>query len=170
MFRSLAFPGWGQLENGQPYKAGLVFAAETGLIAAGYVEWQRAERSLDQERAAADAGDQEAAADHHTRYLDRRDRAISRFWWSGFALLLSMLDAYTEAHLRDFVSAEVPELEIPTPEPKTAKPGGAGEPPAAPPGAAPADSAAGRPVSMREVGPTLRLDPWGMRLGVALSF
>ena len=125
MFRSLAFPGWGQLENNQPIKAAVVFAAETGLVAAGYVEWQRSERSLDAQEAAALSGDAASAAEHYERYLDRRDRAISRFWWSGFAILLSMLDAYTEAHLRDFVTADVPaapELEsLPKPAPK---PGG----------------------------------------------
>ena len=173
MFRSLAFPGWGQLENGQPLKASLVFAAETGLVAAGYVEWQRSERSLDAQDAAALNGDAAAAAEHYQRYLDRRDRAISRFWWSGFAILLSMLDAYTEAHLRDFVTAEVPaapELEsMPKPAPQ---PAGTGRTPGPveTPAPAPGDSAQGRPVSDRGAGPTLLVDPMGKRLGVALSF
>jgi hypothetical protein len=170
MFRSLVFPGWGQLENGQPYKAGLVFVAETGLLAAGYVELMRSERSREAEQRAAAGGDPAAAAEHYERYLDRRDRAISRFWWSGFAILLSMLDAYTEAHLRDFVSAQVP-TDWEAPPPLTPQPAPAGAPPAPPPRArAPADSAAGRPVSDRGLDPTLVVDPMGMRLGVAWSF
>jgi hypothetical protein len=134
----------------------------------------RSERSRDAEQAASDAGDAAAAAEHYERYLDRRDRAISRFWWSGFAILLSMLDAYTEAHLRDFVSADVPtDLETPTrPTPEPA-PEQAPAPPAAP-APAPADSAGSRPVSDRldshRLDPTLLVDPMGMRLGVALSF
>jgi len=172
MFRSLAFPGWGQLENGQPIKAALVFAAETGLVAAGYVEWQRSERSLDAQDAAALSGDAAAAQEHYDRYLDRRDRAISRFWWSGFAILLSMLDSYTEAHLRDFVTADVPaapELEA-MPKP-AAKPAAHPSPPAGPAGTpAPSDSTQAKPVSDRGPGPTLLVDPMGKRLGVALSF
>lgn len=174
MFRSLAFPGWGQLENNQPIKAAVVFAAETGLVAAGYVEWQRSERSLDAQDAAALSGDAASAAEHYERYLDRRDRAISRFWWSGFAILLSMLDAYTEAHLRNFVTADVPatpELEsLPKPAPKPAGPEHPPANPAGTPAPAPGDSAQGRPVSDRGLGPTLLIDPYGKRLGVALSF
>ncbi len=102
LLRSLACPGWGQLENGQELKAVAVFGAEVGLLASGFVELRRAERSLEAQDRAADRGDAAEAAEEYQRYLDRRDRGISRFWWAGFAVLLSMLDAYTDAHLRDF--------------------------------------------------------------------
>ncbi len=113
LLRSVAFPGWGQLENGQPLKAGLVFTAEAGLLVSGVVEFRRAERSREAEQRAADRGDAAAAEREYQNYLDRRDRAISRFWWTGFALLLSMLDAYADAHLRDFDPGSMPDLPAP---------------------------------------------------------
>ena len=175
MFRSLAFPGWGQLENSQPEKAALVFAVETGLLAAGYIEWQRADHSRDEEAAAAAAGDEAAAAEHYQRYVDRRDRAITNLWWGGFTILISMLDAYVSAHLRDFTPAEVPwvpdDLEpAPPSSPPAARPAPGGE---TPPAAAPADTAHGKPVSALDppgITPIVSLNPWELRLGITVPF
>jgi hypothetical protein len=113
LLRSVAFPGWGQLENDRPYKAALVFTSEVSLLASSYVEFQRANRSREAERRAAEEGDAAEAAEEFQRYVDRRDRAVNRLWWSAFALMMSMIDAYTDAHLRDFVPAPVPDLSRP---------------------------------------------------------
>ncbi len=179
MFRSLAFPGWGQLENSQPEKAALVFAVETGLLAAGYIEWQRADHSRDEEAAAAAAGDEAGAAEHYQRYVDRRDRAITNLWWGGFTILISMLDAYVSAHLRDFTEAEVPwvpdELE-PAPPATAPRPAPEGEEVPPGPAAAPADSAHGKPISALEPPagfsprPIVSMSPRELRLGITVPF
>jgi len=114
LLRSIAFPGWGQLENDRPFKAAVVFAAEVSLLAGGYVEFRRADRSREAEIRAAERGDAAEAAEEFQRYVDRRDRAINRLWWSTFTVMMSMIDAYTDAHLRDFVPAPpVPDLSAP---------------------------------------------------------
>ena len=165
LLRSAACPGWGQLENGQPLKAIAVFGAEAGLLASGFVELRRAERSLEAQDRAAERGDAAEAAEEYQRYLDRRDRGISRFWWAGFAVLLSMLDAYTDAHLRDFnTGSEFPPPEE-TPEASPSAPAsGAGEPPAAP---APDEEGAGL---MRSSDAALVVDLSARRVGIAFTF
>ncbi len=155
LLRSVAFPGWGQLENGQPLKAVAVFSVEAGLVASGVIELRRADRSLEEEARAAALGDATRASESYQRYLDRRDRAISRFWWAGFALLLSMLDAYTDAHLRGFDRDGMPELPAePSASPEAGADGGG-------------DQAWGeRPSST----PALVVDLDARRVGVALTF
>ncbi len=156
LLRSIAFPGWGQLENDKPLKAALVFTVETGLLTGGFVEYERAQRSRDDEREAVIQGDEQGAARAYQRYLDRRDRAVSRFWWAGFTLMLSMIDAYTDAHFRDFVKAAVPEItseDVETPPPPPASPA---------PSPAPPEPSAPKP--------ELGLDVTGERLGLALRF
>ena len=164
LLRSVACPGWGQLENGQPLKAVAVFSVEVGLLASGYVELRRAERSLEAQDRAADRGDAATAAEEYQRYLDRRDRGISRFWWAGFALLLSMLDAYTDAHLRDFDTGS--EFEPPA-ETLPAAPAVPGSP--APPKAAPAgDDGDAHRGAAPDAG--LLVDMAARRVGIAVTF
>jgi hypothetical protein len=170
LLRSAAFPGWGQLENRQSLKAVLVFGAETGLLASGFVELKRAERSLEAQERAADRGDAAGAAEEYQRYLDRRDRGISRFWWAGFALLLSMLDAYTDAHLRDFhTGAELPGPEaMPRPGPSAPAAPAAPDTPAAPDEKRPA------PPDGVDLGTSpsaaLLVDVHSRRVGIAFTF
>jgi hypothetical protein len=113
LLRSIAFPGWGQLENDRPVKAAVVFAAEVSFLASGYVEYRRADRSRDAEIRAAELGDAARAAEEFRRYTDRRNRGATRLWWATFALMMSMIDAYTDAHLRDFVPAPTPDVSGP---------------------------------------------------------
>ena len=89
MIRSWVFPGWGQWYNGKKWKAGLVFAAETGLAAyAVYQNWLAANES-----------------DPTLRfyYEDRRNLAL---WWLAGIALFSGLDAYVDAHLAGFDVSE----------------------------------------------------------------
>jgi hypothetical protein len=108
LLRSVAFPGWGQIENDQAVKAGVVFAVETAFLAGGFVELRRADRSREAELRAALRGDAAGSGEEYQRYLDRRGRAITRFWWGAFTIMLSMLDAYVDAELADFVPATIP--------------------------------------------------------------
>ncbi len=104
LYRSMAFPGWGQLVNGQPWKAALFMALEGGLAASGFVELRRSDRAFDASTRALARGDEVAAALYASRHRERILRARERFWWAGFSMLVGMIDAYIDAHLRDFVS------------------------------------------------------------------
>lgn len=88
MLRSLAFPGWGQFYNAKYVKALLAFGIETGLaLSASYQN--------DQMRRYEKKGDAEAAK------FFRNDRNRFLWWLAGF-MLLSMGDAYVDAHLFDY--------------------------------------------------------------------
>jgi hypothetical protein len=93
MLRSLIFPGWGQFYNGNYWKAGLAFAAETGLIATAVYWNQQAAHATDR--------------DERLLYQHNRNTA---YWWLAGTILLSMLDAYVDAHLSDF--DESPDLTL----------------------------------------------------------
>jgi hypothetical protein len=189
LLRSIAFPGWGQLENGRPYKAAAVFTVETGLLASAFIELRRADLSLEEERRASERGDVEGANTAYQQYLDRRDRALTRFWFGAFTILLSMIDAYADAHLRDFQTARIPERPRPAAAPDSTgtRPGGGidgqGDRPLP---RAPDDpetpekkdktkeetgSAAGLPFAAEPgVTPAILIDPVSARLGLAVHF
>jgi hypothetical protein len=99
MVRSVAVPGWGQWTNGRHVKAVLVAAGE-GYLLWRAVDYGRQEQAKWREaRAATDPGEQEK--------LDQRHRALGSHrrdftWWSVFAGLLSMGDAYVDAQLGNF--------------------------------------------------------------------
>lgn len=85
MLRSLALPGWGQFYNGKWFKGVLAIGVETGLVInAIYLDAQldKSTHPLDQE-------------------FYRNNRNLS-FWWLGATILLSMMDAYVDAHLYHF--------------------------------------------------------------------
>ena len=104
MFRSALFPGWGQWSNGRHLKAAIVFGAEGYLI-------YRATRAGLRERDARDAARREPAleqfwlAEAERHNAERRDYT----WWTVFALILSMGDAYVDAVLGDFEAEFEPE-------------------------------------------------------------
>ena len=88
MWRSLAFPGWGQLYNGKYLKAAIIAGGEFSLI---YGIWIQEQRRKDAKK----AGDDYAA----NFYRDDRQRLT---WWLTGLILYSMADAYVDAHLLDF--------------------------------------------------------------------
>lgn len=102
MLRSAVVPGWGQMYNHQPLKAALVVGGEGFLVAKAIHELHLQNRSLQRAadlEALGDVAGQEAAtleADLH------RNRKISWIWWGVAAHLLSMADAYVDAHLSTF--------------------------------------------------------------------
>lgn len=85
MIRSALFPGWGQWYNGKKWKAALVFAVETGIVADA-VYWHKKAEKTD-------------SADERALYLEYRNRD---FWYLGLAILLSVGDAYVDAQLAGF--------------------------------------------------------------------
>ncbi len=83
MIRSLVFPGLGQFYNEQYIKAAIVLAGQGTRIGFSFYYKNRASKiPLEEEF-----------------YKDRRNLM---YWWIGAATLLSMLDAYIDAHLYDF--------------------------------------------------------------------
>jgi hypothetical protein len=102
MLRSLAVPGWGQLHNGSWLKALLLGGGEVWLVA-GMVEDGRKlddlQRLADAALAARDEPAHEVAVN---AYNDRLNRFVSRQWFLGGLLAYSLMDAYVDAHFRDF--------------------------------------------------------------------
>ncbi|MBC8181230.1 hypothetical protein H8E88_08900 [candidate division KSB1 bacterium] len=85
MIRSLVFPGLGQWYNNKKFKALIVFCAETGLLAnAIYLNQQLVKSTEDWER---------------NFYIENRNISV---WWLIGVTLLSLTDAYVDAHLADF--------------------------------------------------------------------
>jgi hypothetical protein len=85
MLRSLALPGWGQFYNEQWIKGICVAGTELGIIANAIV----------QNHYAANANT-DAERDFY-----RENRNLS-YWWLAGTILLSMADAYVDAHLYGF--------------------------------------------------------------------
>lgn len=83
--RSLAIPGWGQYYNGQKIKAALAMAIEAGEIGTAIYWNTRAKNTADPEE--------------KFFYQDYRNQAL---WFLAGTIVLSMLDAYVDAHLFDF--------------------------------------------------------------------
>ncbi len=83
--RSLAFPGLGQFYNEQYIKAAIVLGGQGTLIGFSIYYNNIVKKST--------------ISAEKEFYKDRRNLM---FWWIGAATLLSMLDAYIDAHLYDF--------------------------------------------------------------------
>jgi len=98
MLRSLFVPGWGQLYNGKWFKAIIVAGTETGLVVNAIVQNQLAV----------------AAENELDREFYRNNRSLS-IWWLAAVILLSMGDAYVDAHLYKF--DESPDLSLSAPSP-----------------------------------------------------
>jgi len=102
MARSLVVPGWGQLHNGSWIKAIGIATGEV-LLVTRMVNDNQALDDLNQDIAAARAAnDQAAEAVAVEAYNSRLDVLTRRQWLFGAVLIYSLLDAYIDAHFRDF--------------------------------------------------------------------
>jgi len=88
MMRSAAFPGWGQLHNGQYFKAAVLGGVEAAFLYGIWNEDRLADRALER-------GDPWTASIHKATKKDY-------LWWCAFTILLSVGDAYVDAHLDRF--------------------------------------------------------------------
>jgi hypothetical protein len=104
MARSAIVPGWGQLYNHQPLKAALVVGAEGTLVALALHELKLQNDAKQRSADAAVLGDSTASALADLEAETHRNRKISWIWWTLAAHLLSMADAYVDAHLSTFDS------------------------------------------------------------------
>ncbi len=102
MFRSLVVPGWGQLHNGSWLKAVGVAGAEIALIG-GLVDDERRldrlSRQVDEAQAANDPDRFSAAVN---AYNARLSESVNRRWLLGGLLAYALVDAYVDAHFRNF--------------------------------------------------------------------
>lgn len=104
MARSAVVPGWGQLYNHQPLKAALVVGTEGTLVALALRELKLQNDAAQRAADAAAFGDTAAESLAILETETHRNRKISWIWWAVAAHLLSMADAYVDAHLSTFDS------------------------------------------------------------------
>lgn len=105
MLRSGAVPGWGQAYNHKYLKAGIVVAGEGLLVFQAFQELKRENQALDRQIAILEGGGDETNPAYITALNDEethRNRKINWIWWGIAAHLLSMMDAYVDAHLATF--------------------------------------------------------------------
>jgi len=102
MLRSLAIPGWGQVHNHAWIKAALVAAGEGALGYNLYHDWKDLDRLQLAVDAARQANDAQAELDAVTAYNDRQASFVARQWLLGGVVLYAMVDAYVDAHFRNF--------------------------------------------------------------------
>ncbi len=113
MTRSALLPGWGQFKNRRPLKAGIAIALE-GVAGARLVRaWRELDEASQQEAQALAQGDvagAEAARAEYDRAFNRRSAAG---WILGLGVVLSMVDAYVDAHLIQFDADFGPDPALP---------------------------------------------------------
>lgn len=102
MLRSLLVPGWGQLHNRAYFKAVAVAAGEGVLIA----RLSQDGKDLSTWRARVDQAardeDAEGYAAAATEYNAALDRLVGHQWLLGGVIAYALVDAYVDAHFRDF--------------------------------------------------------------------
>ena len=102
MARSAILPGWGQFKNGRPLKAGLAIALE-GVAAARVISaGNDVDAALAREDEALARGDAAAAEAARADYDEAFNRRTTAGWVLGLSVVLSMVDAYVDAHLLQF--------------------------------------------------------------------
>lgn len=104
MARSAIVPGWGQMYNHQPLKAALVVGAEGTLVALALHELKLQDDAKQRYVNDAALGNSEQARADSLEAETHRNRKISWIWWTLAAHLVSMADAYVDAHLSTFDS------------------------------------------------------------------
>ncbi|RKY89407.1 hypothetical protein DRQ09_01365, partial [candidate division KSB1 bacterium] len=85
MIRSAIIPGWGQWSNGKRLKSFLVASVESYLIVRFVDYYQKYSKTEDEK-------EKEFFRDQRSKYG----------WWLLLAYILSLMDAYVDAYLKDF--------------------------------------------------------------------
>ncbi len=98
LFKSVAFPGWGQFSNGKYIKAGLIFAVESYFIYKAVYYGGKASDWKEKWKSAPES----QKYLYFNQYADYRDTRNSFLWYTGLTVFLSMFDAYVDAHLANF--------------------------------------------------------------------
>jgi hypothetical protein len=102
MLRSLVLPGWGQAHNRAWFKAA-GFAGVEIWMGSNLIRDRRDLDRINQQVADARAANDNAAANAAiTEYNTRLERYLGRQWLLAGVLTYSLLDAYVDAHFRNF--------------------------------------------------------------------
>jgi len=97
--KSFLVPGLGQAGNEKWLKAGLFFGAYTGLLGWAVAINQDKQDAVGHFNSAGSASDSLFWASE----VDRLDSSRNaKYWFAGATMLLSVIDAYVDAHLRGF--------------------------------------------------------------------
>jgi hypothetical protein len=113
MARSAILPGWGQFKNGRPLKAGIAIALE-GVAAVRLVRAdQDVNDALARETEALAHGDEAGAEAARADYDAAFNRRATAGWVLGIAVVLSMMDAYVDAHMLQFDADFGPDPALP---------------------------------------------------------
>ena len=102
MARSMLLPGWGQAYNRAWYKAGAVAAGEVWMGTRIYDDTQALhdlQSQIDQARLDGDVDKETALVNDYNARLDQR---IANSWLLGAIVVYAMVDAYVDAHFRNF--------------------------------------------------------------------
>ncbi len=102
MIRSLVLPGWGQLHNGSWIKATAVAAGEGTLGYRLIQDWKELDQRQAEVEAARQAGDADAELSAVNAYNDLQSSLVAREWLLAAVVLYAMVDAYVDAHFRNF--------------------------------------------------------------------
>ena len=92
---SLVLPGGGQYYNGSKIKFAFVFVAESSLIAVTSYHIYKSEHYYNLYKSSLDELD-------YQNYLKYYYKLKNDYWWLGTTVILSMIDAYVDAHLFDY--------------------------------------------------------------------
>ncbi|MCD4818792.1 MAG: hypothetical protein K8S23_08885 [Candidatus Cloacimonetes bacterium] len=92
---SLVLPGGGQYYNGSKMKFAFVFAVESSLIGITSYHIYRSERYYNKYKSSLNETD-------YQNYLKYYYKLKNDYWWIGTTVILSMIDAYVDAHLSDY--------------------------------------------------------------------
>jgi len=110
LFRSVVFPGWGQLYNGKYIKAALVFGVETTYIVLAADEWRKTNfHKRNFQSAPPYSPEQYWEFDRYKFHQDRRNLYL---WVISGIIFLSMFDAYVDAHLYNFDKEKMEDLKV----------------------------------------------------------
>ena len=99
MLYSALVPGAGQFYNGKYLKGALVIGLQ-GYQTAYIIHHDK--KIEDYRKLANSETNPLYASEYRSRIKEQQEMRTSRFWWIGITALLSMMDAYVDAHLSDF--------------------------------------------------------------------
>jgi hypothetical protein len=103
LFKSMAIPGWGQLGNKRITKA-FIFAGLHGWFVGSALHYGG--QASDYRKNYESAVDISARNEWYDLYSDRRDERNKFTWFAVLLTFVGMFDAYVDAHLSAYPSAE----------------------------------------------------------------
>ena len=100
LFKSVAFPGWGQFSNKRYFKAAVIFAVESYFI---YRAVEDAQDASDwRKKWLAEEENTVLRTEYFNKYVKYRDDRNTNLWYTAAIVFISMFDAYVDAHLQGF--------------------------------------------------------------------